>query len=238
MGTGIPTGIGPLTGFTVGVTAARARDELVALLRRQGARVVEAPLAPGIVRRLVGHTVRREVQAVAFTSPPATTGFLDVALALGLRAEVLDALREGVLPVCVGLAAARPLEDLGVSVRTEVPDRGRLGSLVSAMVETLPTRNRELHLLGDELVLQGSVLLVAGEVMWLPPLPAAVLRALAERPGRVLSRAELMRRLWVGCDADEHAVEAAVARLRTALGPYSALVRTVPKRGYRLAATG
>lgn len=34
---------GPLTGYTVGVTAARRRDELVALLTRRGARVVEAP---------------------------------------------------------------------------------------------------------------------------------------------------------------------------------------------------
>ncbi|MYS16232.1 uroporphyrinogen-III synthase, partial [Streptomyces sp. SID4982] len=32
-----------LTGFTVGVTAARRREELTALLRRRGARVVEAP---------------------------------------------------------------------------------------------------------------------------------------------------------------------------------------------------
>ena len=63
-------------------------------------------------------------------------------------------------------------------------------------------------------------------------------RALAEQPGRVLSRAELLRRVWVGISADEHAVEAAVARLRTALGPHAALVRTVPKRGYRLAVAG
>lgn len=33
----------PLTGFTVGVTAARRRDELTGLLVRRGARVVEAP---------------------------------------------------------------------------------------------------------------------------------------------------------------------------------------------------
>jgi len=240
MGTGIPFEVEPLTGFTVGVTAgasaARRRDELVALLRRQGARVVEAPPAARM-RRLVGHTVRREVQAVAFTSPPATTGFLEVALALGLRAEVLDALREGVLPVCLGPGCARPLEQLGVSVQAGCPDQGRLGSLVRTMVETLPTRNRELHIQGHELVLQGSVLLVAGDCLWLPPRPAAVLRVLAERPGRVFGRAELLRRVWVGSAADEHAVEAAVARLRSALGPYAGLVRTVSKRGYRLAVT-
>lgn len=34
---------GPLAGFTVGVTAARRADELIALLRRRGATVVHAP---------------------------------------------------------------------------------------------------------------------------------------------------------------------------------------------------
>ncbi|MET8546524.1 uroporphyrinogen-III synthase, partial [Kitasatospora sp. NPDC004799] len=35
---------GPLTGYTVGVTAARRREELTALLTRRGAQVVEAPV--------------------------------------------------------------------------------------------------------------------------------------------------------------------------------------------------
>ncbi|MFC7466686.1 transcriptional regulator [Actinomadura keratinilytica] len=63
---------------------------------------------------------------------------------------------------------------------------------------------------------------------------AGVLRVLAERPGWVVSRRELLRRAWSGQEADEHAVEAAVTRLRRALGPHAGLVRTVPKRGYRL----
>ena len=33
-------------------------------------------------------------------------------------------------------------------------------------------------------------------------------------------------------DADEHAAEVAVARLRTKLGPLGAGIRTVPRRGY------
>lgn len=40
-----PTGPpGPLTGFTVGVAAARRREELTALPTRRGAQVVEAPV--------------------------------------------------------------------------------------------------------------------------------------------------------------------------------------------------
>lgn len=34
---------GPLAGFTIGVTAARRADDLIALLRRRGASVVHAP---------------------------------------------------------------------------------------------------------------------------------------------------------------------------------------------------
>jgi uroporphyrinogen-III synthase len=59
----------------------------------------------------------------------------------------------------------------------------------------------------------------------------AVLRALAEANGRVLSRGQLLSVLPRG--ADEHAVEMAVARLRGALGDGN-YVQTVVKRGYRL----
>ena len=61
----------------------------------------------------------------------------------------------------------------------------------------------------------------------------ALLRTLARRPGRVVTRAELLRAL-PGAGADEHAVETAMTRLRAALGEPK-LVQTVVKRGYRLA---
>lgn len=59
-----------------------------------------------------------------------------------------------------------------------------------------------------------------------------VLRELARRPGQVRDRADLLASL--GGDADAHAVETAVARLRTALGDPK-IIQTVVKRGYRLA---
>ena len=222
-------------------------DGFVAALRERGAEVIAVPVYrwgppkdPAAVRRLIEQTVRREVQAIAFTSAPAITGFLDTAETLGLQREVLAALRGGtdlgVLAVCVGPVCARPLEQHGI--QPTCPDRGRLGSLVRTIVEKLPEGNRELDFEGRRLVLQGSAVLVADECVWLSPTQAALVRALAERPGRVLSRSELLRRVWVGVDADEHAVEAAVARLRGALGGYAGLVRTVPRRGYRLAVTG
>jgi uroporphyrinogen-III synthase len=67
----------------------------------------------------------------------------------------------------------------------------------------------------------------------IPPAGMAMLRALARRPGRVVSRAELLAAL-PGGGGDEHAVETAMTRLRAALGE-PRLVQTVVKRGYRLA---
>ncbi|MFC4032294.1 uroporphyrinogen-III synthase [Streptomyces polygonati] len=216
----------------------------IAALSERGAQVIAVPVYrwgppenPDAVRRLIEQTVRREVQAIAFTSAPAITGFLDTAENLGLRGEVVASLRQGaehgVLAVCVGPVCARPLEEAGV--HPACPERGRLGSLVRTITEKLPEGNRELLFGGERLVLQGSAVLIAGECVWLSPIQAALLRALAQRPGRVLSRADLLRRVWVGGGADEHAVEAAVARLRGALGAHAGLIRTVPRRGYRLA---
>lgn len=214
-----------------------------AALRERGAQVVSVPVYrwappedPGLVRRLVEQTVRREVHALTFTSAPAITAFLETAAADGLRELVLEAMSTDVLPVCVGPVCARPLLDAGLPVVW--PERGRLGSLVRTLTDTLPSRSRrELHVGGRDLVLQGNALLIGEESYWLSPKSATLMRALAERPGWVLSRAELLRRAWADSDADEHAVEAAIARLRSSLGPHSDLVRTVPKRGYRLAAT-
>jgi uroporphyrinogen-III synthase len=83
------------------------------------------------------------------------------------------------------------------------------------------------------LELRGHAVLVDQRVIELPPAPMAVLRALAEQPGRVMSRAQLVPRLPSGDAASEHAVEMAVTRLRAALGD-GKYVQTVVKRGYRL----
>src|SRR6187455_1873538 len=69
--------------------------------------------------------------------------------------------------------------------------------------------------------------------------PFEILRLMLERPGDVVTREELQRRLWPdGTFVDyEHSLNAAVKRLRTALGDDAdepKFVETVPRRGYRL----
>jgi TolB-like protein/Tfp pilus assembly protein PilF len=71
--------------------------------------------------------------------------------------------------------------------------------------------------------------------------PFEILRMMLERPGHVVTREELQRRLWPdGTFVDfEHSLNAAVKRLRAALGDDAdnpRYVETLPRRGYRFIA--
>jgi TolB-like protein len=71
--------------------------------------------------------------------------------------------------------------------------------------------------------------------------PFEILRLMLERPGDVVTRDELRRRLWAeGTFVDfEHSLNAAIKRLRMALGDDAdqpKFVETVPRRGYRFIA--
>ncbi|MGQ0844740.1 MAG: uroporphyrinogen-III synthase [Sporichthyaceae bacterium] len=213
--------------------------ELVDGLRAAGADVVAVPIyrwcppddtAPLV--RLVDIVAGRNVDAVAFTSKPAVASLLETADRLGRRDAVIAAFRGDVVPACVGAVTAEPLEALGV--RSLQPDRPRLGALVRVIAEELPRRRPSGLLVdGRRMEIRGHAVLLDARMVDLPPAPMAVLRALAEQPGRVMSRAQLVPRLPSGDAASEHAVEMAVTRLRAALGD-GQYVQTVVKRGYRL----
>ena len=210
-------------------------------LRGAGAEVVPVPVYQwgppqdtAAVSRLVEAVVRRQVHAVAFTSAPGAAAFLAAAENNGSLNRVVEAMHADVLAACIGPVCAAPLEPHGIV--SVWPDRGRLGSLARVITQELPPRiRRRLNTPGRDIVVQGNAVLIDGRPVPLPPLPAGVLRELARQPGRVLSRAELLRRVWTGMRRDEHAVEATVARLRSSLGEHADVVATVTKRGYRLA---
>ncbi len=68
--------------------------------------------------------------------------------------------------------------------------------------------------------------------------PLEILRVLLERPGELVDREELCRRLWPnGTFVDfEHSLNAAIKRLRAALGDTAQnprFLETIPRRGYR-----
>lgn len=64
-----------------------------------------------------------------------------------------------------------------------------------------------------------------------------LLFTLAERPGEVLSREELMRAVWPGITVGEDALAQCVFKLRKVLGEDGRRIETIPKRGYRLIGT-
>lgn len=77
-----------------------------------------------------------------------------------------------------------------------------------------------------------------GQRIEVSPREFEVLQALAEARGAVLSRAELLRRVWgIEFDPQTNVVEVAVARLRRKLGGAGrARIETVTGQGYRLRA--
>ncbi|MEU6368504.1 uroporphyrinogen-III synthase [Streptomyces sp. NPDC046931] len=211
---------------------------IVEALRAGGAEVVGVPVyrwmppedvAP--LDRLLDATVTRGLDALAFTSAPAAASVLSRAEEQGLLPGLLAALHHDVVPACVGPVTALPLQAHGVD--TVQPERFRLGPLVQLLCQELPARARTLPVAGHQVEIRGHAVMVDGRMRPVPPAGMSLLRALSRRPGWVVARAELLRAL-PGAGSDEHAVETAMARLRTALGSPK-LIQTVVKRGYRLA---
>jgi Tol biopolymer transport system component/DNA-binding winged helix-turn-helix (wHTH) protein len=102
-----------------------------------------------------------------------------------------------------------------------LPDAIRFGAF------ELDLRTRELHKHGVKVKLAGQ--------------PIEVLAMLLERPGELVTRDELQKKLWPHDTIVEfeHSINAAVKRLREALGDDAdnpRLVETLPRRGYRFIA--
>ena len=208
--------------------------EFVAALRAAGAAVVEVPvyrwtLPPDVtpVRRLVDQVAGGQVDAVTFTSAPAVRAFLEIAD--WSRDRVLERFRSDTLAACVGPVTAAPLTELAVPVVQ--PERFRLGALIKTVTDELPRRARRLRVAGTTLEVRGHAVLIDGRLHTLAPASMSILAALAARPGAVVSKDQLAAGLPRGNDG--HAVDVAMARLRTALGS-GGHIETVVKRGYRL----
>ncbi|MER7954435.1 uroporphyrinogen-III synthase [Streptomyces sp. NPDC096030] len=215
----------PLPGFVEALTAGGAEVVGVPVYRWM------PPEDIGPLDRLLDGILAGTLDAVTFTSAPAAASLLTRAEDRGALDALLEALRHDVLAVCVGPVTALPLQAHGIG--TSQPERFRLGPLVQLLCQELPSRARTLPVAGHRIEIRGHAVLVDGSLRPVPPAGMALLTTLARRPGWVVSRADLLRAL-PGAGRDEHAVETAMARLRTALGAPK-LIQTVVKRGYRLA---
>jgi len=179
---------------------------------------------------LIREVCERRIDVLTFTAAPAVDAVFSTAQEIGCHDELVAALRSGVTAAAVGPVCAGPLLEAGIE--PVVPERYRLGALVRLVCDhvvaerttVVPTACGELRLLGTGIAL-------GGRFVPLPWSQIAVLRALADAPGLVVPRADLLRAV-PGLD-NEHALEMVVSRLRRALP--APLVQTVIKRGYRLA---
>jgi uroporphyrinogen-III synthase len=231
-----------LAGAVVAVQLDGRGDPVLAdAVRRLGAtEVVDVPvyrwtlpddLEPA--QRLVAATCDGRVDAVTFTSAPAAQNLVAVAEDMGRAEELRDALSGRVPAMCVGPVCAEAAERIGL-LATVQPERSRLGAMVLALCAELAGRSAAFRAEGVEVVLQGSVAVVDGNEIELAERERAVLAVLAERPGAVVSKAALLRRVWGPGEVDEHAVEVTVARLRRRLGLAGNAIETAVRRGYRL----
>jgi DNA-binding winged helix-turn-helix (wHTH) protein len=76
-------------------------------------------------------------------------------------------------------------------------------------------------------------LLADGQPLELGGRAFEVLLALIDAPGAVLTKDELMGRVWPGRVVEENSLQAQVSALRKALGADRDLIRTVAGRGYQ-----
>jgi uroporphyrinogen-III synthase len=203
---------------------------LTEALEAMGAEVVDIPVyrweppsdAGPAVRLLEAATARR-LHGVTFTCAYGVRQAFDLAPDPdGLRA----ALDGPVAAVAVGPVCAEALRQHGVSAIVE-PHRARLGAMVQALVVAISARHRVLGAEGAELRWQGDRLLGDGHDALLTPTESRLLEQLVERAPAVVPKDEL-----VEPGRGSHAAEAAVARLRSKLGPLAPAIRSVPRRGY------
>ena len=76
---------------------------------------------------------------------------------------------------------------------------------------------------------------VSGNPVELPPRDYALLVCLLHNRGQVLTRAQLLDKVWgIDFEGEERTVDVRIRSLRAALGSAGAQIRTVYKKGYRL----
>lgn len=186
----------------------------------------------GAFDHLVARIAQKQFDAVAFTSAPAVVATLLRAINLGITDQLLAAFRSDVRAMCVGPVTGGPLTRLGVPVSS--PQRTRLAAFARHIAHQLPLLGgTAVHAGGHRLEIRSDCVLVDGVIRPLSPAAMATLRRLAQHPGTVVARDDLLRAL-PGTSGSLHAVETAVLRLRAALGDKD-IIATVVKRGYRLA---
>src|SRR5690242_16635175 len=146
------------------------------------------PRDPDLLLQSVHACVAGEIDAVVFTSAPGAHAWLQVARSAGLLDRLVQACSDGgLVAAAVGPVTAKPLLDAGIAPL--VPERGRLGALVRALVVRFGAEDTAVETPAGRLQLRRSAAVLDGRVLPLSPSGLAVLRMLADNPGAVVPRA-------------------------------------------------
>ncbi|MER5740614.1 MULTISPECIES: uroporphyrinogen-III synthase [unclassified Streptomyces] len=173
---------GPLAGFTVGVTAARRADELIALLRRRGAAVVHGPalrIVPladdtellAATKEIIGSTP----DVVVATTAIGFRGWVEAAEGWGCGPELLDALR-GVELLARGPKVKGAVRAAGLTESWSPSSESMAEVLDRLLAEGVDGRRIALQLHGEPLPGFVEALTEAGATVlgvpvyrWMPP---------------------------------------------------------------------
>ncbi|MFA7761167.1 uroporphyrinogen-III synthase [Streptomyces sp. NPDC048723] len=151
------TNTGPLAGFTVGVTAARRADELIALLRRRGAQVLHAPALRIVPLADDSELLAATKELIACTPDVvvATTaigfrGWIEAADGWGVGEELLERLRAAEL-LARGPKVKGAIRAAGL-VETWSPDSESLAEVLERLLaDGVDGRRIALQLHGEPL---------------------------------------------------------------------------------------
>ncbi|MEU2660120.1 uroporphyrinogen-III synthase [Streptomyces sp. NPDC007325] len=173
---------GPLAGFTVGVTAARRADELIALLRRRGAAVVHGPALRIVpladdtelltaTKEIIGNTP----DVVVATTAIGFRGWVEAAEGWGYGTELLDALR-GVELLARGPKVKGAVRAAGLTESWSPSSESMAEVLDRLLAEGVAGRRIALQLHGEPLPGFVEALTAAGASVvgvpvyrWMPP---------------------------------------------------------------------
>jgi uroporphyrinogen-III synthase len=238
-----------------------APDRLLVSLKRRGADVIDVPtlrLAPpggrAPLHGLARMVIQRRVHAVTFVSTLVTAALADLADRTGLRPHLIGACANDVVLATAAPEIAGPFVERSIPAQWVDPvEGGRPADDIPAydipaddipagehgvaelVAAALIRRRREFTAGSTRFAVQGSAVLLDTATLLLQPGPAAIMRALADRPGMTVSRTALERLSLLPGGPRSYALDVAVGHLRAALGDYRWLVSTVVGRGYRLA---
>ena len=205
--------------------------------------VLPADTAPA--RRVVEAIVAGSVDVLAETSAPSVRNLFLIADAMGVRGDLLRALRGQVCVACVGPVTARAFEEVGVAVDV-MPTRPRTADLLRSMVHWIATREPigpdavagDVEVPGSSLALElvpaADAVRIGPQVIRLGRQEFEVLAALVRRPGVVIRPEELALQAW-GHRAPDDAtrIRHHIARIRRKLADQACTLQTVRNVGYR-----